>query len=411
MSQPQYTNSGSGFCKKGAALKNPMKYLFSTILFVLALAAAGEVQSDSTVPDPQDNTWKENITVDSWAVSFENAALKESLPSETVWKDGAIPRTFKLKHPTPAMVKYIWLKGRFTIDNNPENYYGISLGRIYHSDMVFINNFQVGNKSLKDFFELHYPRNYSVNPGIFRKGINEVLIRVGIFSDQFGGLANRVRVLDRQAFEEKLAQDNFLFFLLPFGILTLYMGFAVLLYLLFYYTRIERKLIYCSIGLSFFILLILILFFPYQSPLFTVPLEIQLSIQITVLKILIPMFLIVLIFIIQSLYRTRLVRYNRIAVAGISTILALIMINTVIFSNPLRTAFTLTLLVLVIISGIPYLGFMTHKLNSLQPDKFKVRMIAAMLVLAGLTIIWEGGLVWDRRVLIRYFLPYLYHLR
>ena len=88
---------------------------------------------------------------------------------------------------TPARIKYIWLRGYFTIDNNPEDYYGISLGRIYHSDMVFINNSPVGGKSSKDFFELHFPRDYTIHPGTLKKGMNEVLIRVGIFSDQFGG--------------------------------------------------------------------------------------------------------------------------------------------------------------------------------------------------------------------------------
>lgn len=374
-----------------------MKYILSTILLVLIFSTAGESQSDNLVPGLKVNTAKKAIMVNSWAVSFENASSKESLSAETLWKDAEIPGTFKLSNAAPTTIKYIWIKGRFSIDNNPEDYYGISLGRIYHSDMVFINNYQVGNKSSKDFFELHYPRNYAVNPGIFKKGINEVLIRIGIFSDQFGGLTNRVLVLDRQTFEEKLAQDNFCFFLFPFGLLTLYIGFAVLLYLLFYYNRVERKLIYCSIGLFFYILLILILFFPYQSPLFKVPLEIQLSIQIIILKAIIPIFIIVLIFVIQSQYWIRLERYNKIAVAFISVLLALIIINISFFSNPLKTVFTILLLVLVIITGVPYLGFMTYKLNSLQPDKFKVRMIAAMLFLAGLTIIWEGtsyGIGW-----------------
>jgi len=369
---------------------NPIKFLLTAILIVLFLSAAGRSQPVNSIPGPDENTGKEIVSVDSWAVSFENVTSRESLQPETVWENVTIPETFRLNDTEPSSIKYIWLRGRFTIDKNPEGFYGISLGRIYHSDAVFINSVLVGYKSSKDFFELHHPRNYTVNPGIIRQGINEVLIRVGIFSDQYGGLSNTVHIMGRSVFEEQLAMDNFKYFLAPFGILSLYLGFAVLLFLLFYFNRVERKLIYCSIGLFFYLILILIIFFPYQSPLFSLPLEIQLSIQITVLKIIIPLFIIVLIFIIQSQYRFNLARYNRIAVIFFSAMTALIIINSVIFFNPLRAIFTITLLLIVIINGIAYLGFMTYKLSSLQDDRIKVRMITAMLLMASVTIIREG---------------------
>src|SRR3990172_3104276 len=184
--------------------------------------------------------------------------------------------------------------------------------------------------------------------------MNKVLIRIGIFSDQFGGLTDKVRIMTRPDFEDTLAKDNFVFLLVPFGILILYLGFSILLFLLFYFNRVERKLIYCSIGLFFYIILILILFFPYQSPLISVPMEIQLSIQITMFKILIPIFIIVLIFIIQSQFRIRLALHNRVAVMSVSIILAMIILNSAIYSNPLRTVITNALLSIVIITGIAY---------------------------------------------------------
>ena len=362
----------------GATDKYPMKYASLIILFILALFTAGESRGNDTI-----------LIVDSWTVSFEDVSSNESLSNVTTWKDVAIPGTFRLSDTVPARIKYIWLRGHVFINNNPEDYYGISLGRIYHSDMVFINNYPVGAKSSKDFFELHYPRNYTVQPGILKKGMNKVLIRIGIFSDQFGGLTDKVRIMTRPDFEDTLAKDNFVFLLVPFGILILYLGFSILLFLLFYFNRVERKLIYCSIGLFFYIILILILFFPYQSPLISVPMEIQLSIQITMLKILIPIFIIVLIFIIQSQFRIRLALHNRVAVMSVSIILAMIILNSAIYSNPLRTVITNALLSIVIITGIAYMGFMTYKLNAVQPAR--TRMIAAMLLMADLTIVWEGG--------------------
>jgi AraC-like DNA-binding protein len=364
-----------------------MKYM--SLLILLILLQVTNYQTPAYANNP--GTAPKSITVDSWTISFENVTEKETLSSGTSWKAAKIPGTFRLSDPTPARLKYIWLRGLFTIDSNPEQYYGISLGRIYHSDLVFINNFPVGAKSPKDFFELHFPRNYVILPAELKKGTNEVLIRIGIFSDQFGGLADRVRIMTRQDFEDKSAWDTFMFLLVPFGLLTLYLGFLVLLFLLFYFNRVERKLIYCSIGLFSYVLMILALFFPYQSPLITVPLEIQLSIQMTVLKILIPIFIIVLIFIIQSQYRIMLSRYNMIAITSASIILVMILVNSAVFSNPMRTIFNLVLLSLVTIAGTLYLGFMTYKLNALLSDRARKRMIAAMILMADLTIIWEGA--------------------
>jgi AraC-like DNA-binding protein len=360
-----------------------MKYAACIILFVMALL--------DTHGSRANNAGKEPIVVDSWTVSFQNVSSKDLLSAGATWKNVEIPGTFTLRDTIPAKIKYIWLRGSFFISGNPEDYYGISLGRIYHSDMVVINNNTVGEKSSKDFFELHYPRNYAIHPGILKKGMNEVLIRVGIFSDQCGGMTDRVRVMARQDFEDTVARDNFIFLLAPFGIFTLYLGFSILLFLLFYFTRVDLKLIYCSIGLFFYIVLILILFFPYQSPLFSMPLEIQLSIQITTLRMLIPIFIIVLIFVIQSQFRIRLDRQNRIAVTGISIIMAMIIANSAIYANPLRTVITNVLLSIVIIAGIAYLGFLTYKLNAMQPARGRTRMIAAMLFMADLTILWEGG--------------------
>jgi AraC-like DNA-binding protein len=363
-----------------------MKYRSLLILLILVTVANCEIPGIANTPA----TAPRSIIVDSWTVSFENVALKEDLSAGAVWKNVTIPGTFRLSKTTPARIKYIWLRGYFTIDNNPEDYYGISLGRIYHSDLVFINNSPVGGKSSKDFFELHFPRDYTIHPGTLKKGMNEVLIRVGIFSDQFGGLTDRVRIMTMQDYEEKSAQDTFIFLLIPSGLLTLYIGFLALLFLLFYFNRGEPKLIYSSIGLFFYIIMILVLFFPYQATLFSVPLEIQLSIQITILKILIPSFIIVLIFIIQSHYRIRFSRYHRIAIVSVSIILVMIIINAAIFSNPLRTIFNTALLSFVAITGTVYLGFMTYKFNTLQSDQVRKRMISAMIFMAGLTIIWEG---------------------
>lgn len=369
--------------------KNPMKYVALLILFILALLSAYRLHGNNGLP-LKNNTDKEPIIVNAWTVSFENVSLKNSLSSGTLWKDVTIPGTFRLSDTKPVSIKYIWFRGIFTINNNPEDYYGISLGRVYHSDMVFINNYQVGEKSSKDFFELHYPRNYTINPGILKKGRNDVLIRIGIFSDQFGGLTDKVRIMNQQDYESKLARDNFIFLLVPFGLLALYLGFSVLLFLLYYFNRVELKLIYCSIGLLFYIILILVLFFPYQSPLFTVPLVIQLSIQITTLKILIPLFIIILIFIIQSQYRIRLTRYNWAAIISISTLLVLVIINAGIYANPFRSIFNNIIFSFIIITGIAYMGFMAYKLNSMQPDRIRIRMITAMLLVADLTIIREG---------------------
>ena len=359
-------------------------------VLLVSLPSLSQKNSPSS-PAPLQKTDKtSSVTVDSWSVSFENVPDRDALSKKAAWQTVELPATYKLADSTPMKLQYIWFRGEFIINGAPVDYYGVSMGRVYHSDKVFINGRLVGEKTSKDFFELHYPRDYIIPEGVLNQGTNSIMVRVGIFSDQYGGLTDTVRVLTWDDFKEKLAKDNFTFLLLPFGFLTLYLGFSVLLFLLFIFTRVEQKLIYCSIGLLFYIFLILILFFPYQSPVISVPLAIQLSIQITALKVLIPLFLIILVLIIQSLYRASLIRYNLKVISVSLLIVIMIIINAIVFSNPYMSGLNVFLLLLMIIPGTSYLAFMAWKLNSMQPDKAKIRMIAAMLFLANLTILWEG---------------------
>ena len=87
-----------------------------------------------------------SVPVTRWSVLYSDGASPDAVAAGGDWRPITIPSTFKLPYSRGTGLKYAWLKGEFDMPADLSGYYGISLGRIYFTDSVYINGRLVGEK-------------------------------------------------------------------------------------------------------------------------------------------------------------------------------------------------------------------------------------------------------------------------
>jgi hypothetical protein len=165
-------------------------------------------------------------TIRNWKVCYSQNPDYDTVHHNGPWFEKDVSRLFRLPYGQSKPVQFIWLKAEFSLDY-PESVAGISLGRIYNTDRVYVNGKFCGGREFDDIQELHYPRNYIIPSGVLTKGSNEILIYLGICGNEFGGIKGPVKLLSTKSFKRDLVIDNLLFLHIPIGIFAMLLGFFV----------------------------------------------------------------------------------------------------------------------------------------------------------------------------------------
>ncbi|GAB6095125.1 hypothetical protein JCM14469_13770 [Desulfatiferula olefinivorans] len=168
------------------------------------------------------------VRLDSWQMSRH-----PSLNPETVLEQGdfiaADPSVlFRVPGEPVRGIRSVWLKSRVNLDD-PRWVYGLSLGRVYVTDQVYVNGRLCGETDRVGSF--HYPRHYHLPPGILTSGENVILIRLGIYGREYGGIPGPVLLLDRKGFNSRQMLDHLLFVHIPLGVIILYLGTLMILFM------------------------------------------------------------------------------------------------------------------------------------------------------------------------------------
>ncbi|MFA6011846.1 MAG: AraC family transcriptional regulator [Desulfobacteraceae bacterium] len=167
--------------------------------------------------------------ITNWKVCYSQNPDYDTVHHNGPWFEKDVTRLFRLPYGKSGQskpVQFVWLKAEFSVDH-PEQVAGISLGRIYNTDRVYVNGKFCGGREFEDIQELHYPRNYDILPGVLTKGSNEILIYLGICGNEFGGFKGPVKLLSQKSFKRDKAIDSLLFLHIPIGIIAMLLGFFV----------------------------------------------------------------------------------------------------------------------------------------------------------------------------------------
>ncbi len=248
----------------------------------------------------------EGIEVKEWEVLLSEVTDPAAAAGSEGWQKQEMPAMFLHPRGGERRYHYLWLRGQADITGDPADYQGISLGRLYYIDTTFINNINVGSHDVNAYGNGHFPRNYTIPPGVLKKGTNTVLIRLGIYGKEYGGLSRHVLLMKSSPFKTRSITDDIIFRKIPFGIIIFLLG-QVIFNLIFLIRKINIRInSYSALVCLSFIFYIMLLFAPWGFP--------GSDMRITLLwscTAFVPIFFLKLI---QSFYRVDLTSLNRVAI-------------------------------------------------------------------------------------------------
>jgi AraC-like DNA-binding protein len=158
-----------------------------------------------------------------FSVCYNQDPDQDAVREKGQWINKDISRLFKLPYEMSEGLQYAWIRAEFSV-KDPENIYGITLGRIYVTDRVFVNGILCGERGEADIGELHYPRNYSIPKGLLKKERNELLIYIGMIPGGYGGVNGDVKLLNLQEFKREKLLGNLFYLYIPIGIFAMLLG-------------------------------------------------------------------------------------------------------------------------------------------------------------------------------------------
>ncbi len=346
-----------------------MKPLFYMAVFVVLLLPSA-VFSFPPIP--------ESIKVSDWEVLHRQEPSLDAARRSPGWKPITIPSKFRLPYAPERAFRYCWLRAEFEIRDNPDKYYGITLGRINHTYTIYINNYLIDVKTPPEIANLHYPESFMMPRGLLKKGTNEIYLYLGIYSYEYGGLPDGVYIQPKIEYRRLKNFQDLVFNQLPIGILLLLAGSILLMVAVMILYGGDRLFLYEILVQVLNALYIITIFSPYKL--------VSLGMIPPMLMVAIPLFAILFLFIIQALYRVELYEYSWIIHGGLLVLSGVVfLLNFVVLDFYLNPLYGLGVVSLF----IPYAVYMTLRINRIRPDRFKCLVILLLVSLLAAGAILE----------------------
>jgi len=325
-----------------------------------------------------------SVPVTRWSVLYSDGASPDAVAAGGDWRPITIPSTFKLPYSRGTGLKYAWLKGEFDMPADLFGYHGISLGRIYFTDSVYINGRLVGEKAPNDINIMCRNRSYVIPPGTLRSGPNTAYVRIGIYANEYGGILSTVVIQKEARFSQARLWGDMLYIYFPMAIIIGAFFMLILLVIFYLWNRSEKQFLYSSFVIIVYIFYLASLFYPFRNVDF---LFIKFMQAATV-----QFFSIALILIVQSVYGIYLTNYNRILVPALLGVvvlnfLSLMLIYRVDIPYTHYTGDVLSILTVCV--STPLALLLVIKLNRLKPDRFKYYLSLVTTVVGSLVVFLE----------------------
>jgi AraC-like DNA-binding protein len=308
-----------------------------------------------------------SIPVTKWSILYNDAQSIDAIGAAAAeWKPVSVPSTFKLPYRRGKGLQYAWLSGEFELRGDPSAYYGISLGRIYYTDRVYINGKLVGEKEPRDINIMCRNRSYAIPGGTLRPGLNNVHVLIGTFPNEYAGVLSPVMIQEEARFSQARILGDLIYIYIPVSVIIVASFMLLLLAIFYLWNRTEKQFLYSSFGIIIYIFYLASLFYPFRNVDFLV---IRFMHAATV-----PFFSIALILIIQSMYGIHLTNYNRILVPALLGVIVLDFLSLLLLyrADVPATHYASDILSFITICvTAPLSVYLTVKLDRLKPDRFK----------------------------------------
>jgi AraC-like DNA-binding protein len=348
-------------------LRNKTRSLFLPVFFTL-LAACNN----------SDSIHVRNVKI----LYKENQSLRSVL-HDNDWKTIANISNIQLPYSSPNKLSYVWLRGEFYIESDPNHYYGIYLGKTHDTDTVYINNRRIGSKMPHSPIDLNMPSLYNISPGILAMGKNEVYIRVGIYGiyagvvRAAGGITSEVLIQPKDNYNQTQFWINLLCNQIFVWIIIVLSAFAFSNFIHYIIDKKVKIRLLFSLILILNIIAILSLFVPYKY--------IEPELFKIILGAGIPIYIGLSIILYQTMYGIIISKQNKIVIS----IMGLFAFSVLISGFFGFIIICSALIILSMISGFAYLGYLLYILNSIKPNQFRLYFLSSVFVVMAVCIAWE----------------------
>jgi AraC-like DNA-binding protein len=284
---------------------------------------------------------------------------------------------FMLPYVPIKAFQHVWLKSEFQITDDPASYQGINLGRLYHTDFVYINGVLIGSLSENEMYNVHAPRNYKIPPDVIKSGSNQILVYLGVYAREHGGICGEVKITDADDYKITKIISDTVFKHIPLGVALFLLGQMIIHLIFFIWSRKEKVHIWAAILYllwSFFILALFTPYYPFEN-----------TIRISFIWSLVPFVSLLLLLIIQSNYKVYIPETNTFVIPVL-----LISGFTCLFSTNITSPYYSARIVgvAVIFTITPFLIHLITRVNRVKPSK-DIYILLSFGLIPGLFIVYD----------------------
>ncbi len=346
-----------------------MLRLIKILSFILIISiSAAFICSCSNLSDAKDIT--------EWEILNEQTDSIKDVIHRNQWKQFNPHKKFQLPYKPINDFQYVWLRGTVQL-NNPSKYFGINMGRILFLDKTYVNGYFIGSHFKSEVSNVHLPRNYKITDDILKSGKNQIYIYLGVYGNQFGGISDKVRLLQEEDYVNQKKWETFIYTQLPIGLVILMVWFVLFCLVFYLWNRKEIVNIYAA-GITIFyaseVLMLFAPYFPFSN-----------EFRITSFWLSLPILSIFLIMFIQSFFKVYLTNLNKIIIPSLLIIIIAILLNP----NSISDLYLARILVPVsTFIMFPTTFFLLYHVNKIRPD----RTVFIFLIFG---VLPSGFILWD----------------
>ncbi len=366
------------------------KKIFYLILFFLAIVSitACEDRSDLVISD--------------WEILYRETPSLAEARKLTGWQPVSLPFSLLPPYRLEKRYHYLWLRAFFDADNRDDSWYGISPGRIYHTDELYINGRLVHRQTPDSMNHIHSARHYRLSPGAIKKGKNEIYLRIGIFGYNTGGISSTIKLQKERSFLQREYFDNFLFTLLPAGAIVLSAGLMLLCLVVFMFNRNQHLLLLFTVSLGIYLINEIVIFLPISITGFE-----TFNVSLSTIT---PLVAVIHILVIQAIYGKYDFFSNRVILPILLMIAAFTPFTIFMTSYPVAVAIRYFTGIGTLLLSIPTYYYLIFRLSRFRPDPFRTSLLLIYLGLYTFVLSYEIAAIYFglplRYLLTSIFFPF-----
>lgn len=305
-----------------------------------------------------------NIRISNWQILHSQTEDYSKANLSEEWELFSLNESIQLPYTRKGYHQFVWIKGDFYIDDSVDTVKGITFNYISPVHRIYINNLLIHETTTQEVRDLGGPRTYFIPPGILKIGKNKIHIRIGEY-DKWNIEINKDIILnDSVSYIKNRSTSNIISETIPMSVLAM----ILISFFSFLLKGLLEKINREYLILSFRLLLILLCFLSFYSP---IPLF-SINVIVAIWSGVLPLFCLCLFYQPQVLYSIFFNRLNSVIISFLLISSILIFISKI--TNYLLAFSNILLFASILVSSI-LISYVIGKIIKNRRRDFKFILI------------------------------------